>query len=68
PRRLWDGSGMRLVQAFREGDRASAIPVDQMIITASSERKVLMLPAGRYWLRTIHEDSNVIAEAHLRVP
>jgi len=68
PFRLWGGRGMRLVQAFREGDRASAIPVDQVIINESSDRKVLMLPAGRYWLRTIDRDSKVIAEAHLRVP
>jgi hypothetical protein len=68
PRPLWGGRGMRLVQAFREGARASAIPVDQVIITASSDRTVLMLPAGRYWLRTIDQDSKAIAEAHLDVP
>ncbi len=68
PSRLWGGRGMRLVQAFREGDRASAIPVDQVIINEPYDRKVLMLPAGRYWLRTIDRDSKVIAEAHLRVP
>jgi hypothetical protein len=68
PLRLWGGRGMRLVQAFRDGDRASAIPVDQVIITESSDRKVLMLPAGRYWLRTIDRESKVIAEARLKVP
>jgi hypothetical protein len=67
PSRLWSGSGMRLVQAFREGDRAWAIPVDQVIITQPSDRKVLMVPAGRYWLRTIDRNSQVIAEAHLSV-
>ena len=68
PSRLWGERGMRLVQAFREGDRASAIPVDQVIINEPFDRKVLMLPAGRYWLRTIDRDSKVIAEAHLSVP
>src|SRR2546423_8592267 len=68
PSRLWGEHGMRLVQAFREGDRASAIPVDQVIINEPRDRKVLMLPAGRYWLRTIDRDSKVIAEAHLSVP
>jgi hypothetical protein len=58
---------MRLVQAFREGDRASAIPVDQVIINEPYDRRVLMLPLGRFWLRTIDRDSKVIAEAHLRV-
>ena len=67
PRRLWGGRGMRLVQAFREADRASAITVDQVLITASSDPKVLMLPAGRFWLRTIDQDSKAIAEAHLTV-
>lgn len=68
PPRLWGGRGMRLVQAFRAGDLASAIPVDQLIINESDDRKVLMLPAGRFWLRTIDRDGNVIAEANLRVP
>ncbi|MEA2204186.1 MAG: hypothetical protein QOE77_962 [Blastocatellia bacterium] len=67
PSRLLSGSGMRLVQAFREGDREWAIPVDQVIITQPSDRKVLMVPAGRYWLRTIDRNSQVIAEAHLSV-
>jgi hypothetical protein len=68
PRRLLGGRGMRLVQAFREGDPASAIPVDQVIITTSSDPKALMLPAGRYWLRTIEPGGRAIAEAHLGVP
>jgi hypothetical protein len=68
PSRLWGGGGMRLVQAFREGDPAPATPVDQVIINEPTERKVLMLPAGRFWLRTIDRDSKVIAETHLTVP
>jgi hypothetical protein len=68
PTRLWGGRGMRLVQAFREGDRASVIPADQVIINEPYERKVLMLPTGRFWLRTIDRDSKVIGEAHLSVP
>jgi hypothetical protein len=68
PAQLWSGRGMRLVQAFREGDPAPATPVDQVIINLPDDRKVLMLPAGRYWLRTIDRESNVIAEAHLSVP
>ncbi len=67
PPQLWSGRGMRLVQAFREGEPSSAIPVDQVIIDEQSDRKVLMLPAGGFWLRTIDRDSKVIAEAHLRV-
>jgi hypothetical protein len=46
---------------------ASAIPVDQVIINEPYDRRVLMLPLGRFWLRTIDRDGKVIAEAHLRV-
>ena len=68
PSRLLSGRGMRLVQAFRQGDRASNIPVDQVIIDEPTDRKVLMLPAGRFWLRTIDRNGNVLAEARVRVP
>ena len=68
PAQLLSGRGLRLVQAFREGDRASNIPVDQVTIDEPGERKVLMLPAGRFWLRTIDRDGRVIAEAQLRIP
>lgn len=67
PTQLRSGRGMRLVQAFREGDPASAIPVDQVILNDPPDGKVLMLPAGRFWLRTIDRDSKVIAEARLKV-
>jgi len=67
PAKLWSGRGMRLVQARREGEPASAIPIDQVIIEEPKDRKVLMLPPGRFWLRTIDRDSNVIAEAHVGV-
>ena len=65
---LRSGRGMRLVQAFREGDPASAIPVDQVILNEPDDRKALMLPKGRYWLRTIDRDSKVIAKTTLSVP
>ena len=68
PPQLLSGRGMRLVQAFREGDPASTIPVDQVILDESDYRKALMLPKGRYWLRTIDRDSKVIAKTTLSVP
>lgn len=68
PAGLLSGRGMRLVQAFRQGDRASNIPIDQVVIDEPNDSKVLMLPAGRFWLRTIDRDGKVIAEARLRVP
>jgi hypothetical protein len=68
PPRLLSGRGMRLVQAFREGERASAVPVDQVVIDEPNDRKVLMLPAGRFWLRTLDRDGRVIAETRLHLP
>jgi hypothetical protein len=68
PPRLLSGRGMRLIQAFREGEKASAIPVDQVIIEEPNDRKVLMLPAGRFWLRTLDRDGRVIAETRLHLP
>ncbi len=67
PTQLRSGHGTRLVQAFREGDPASAVPADQVILGEPLDRKVLMLPAGRFWLRAIDRDGRVIAEARLRV-
>ena len=67
PIRLLSGSGMRLVQAFRKGEPSTAVPVDQVIINESNDRKVLMLPRGRFWLRTIDRHSKVIAEAPVSV-
>ena len=67
PDRLLKGSGLRLVQAFKEGEPASVIPIDQVVINDTKERKVLMLPVGRYWLRTIDADSTVIDKVTLSV-
>jgi hypothetical protein len=67
PKPLRGGTGMRLVQAFREREQETAIPVDQVVIDERNERKVLMLPAGRFWLRAIDRNSKVIAKVHLRV-
>lgn len=67
PPQLWSGRGLRLVQARREGEPASAIPIDQVLIDEPQDRKVLMLPPGRFWLRTVDRDSKVIAETHVRV-
>jgi hypothetical protein len=67
PAQLRKGSGMRLVQARREGEPATAIPVDQIIIDDHDNQKVLMLPSGKFWLRTIDPNSKVIGEAHVTV-
>lgn len=67
PSPLVKGDGMRLVQAFNEGEPPAAIPVDQVIIDGAKDRKVLMLRKGRFWLRTVDEKSKVIAKGTLRV-
>ena len=67
PESLLRGSGMRLVQAFREGDSSSAVPIDQVIIDESDEEKVLMLPAGAFWLRTVNRDSAELARTSLEI-
>ena len=67
PTELREGSGMRLVQARREGEPATAIPVDQVVIVVRNDQKVLMLPSGKFWLRTIDQNSKVIAETHVSV-
>lgn len=61
------GTGIRLLQAFREGDPAAAIPVDQVLISRSNDRPILMLPPGRFWLRTIDPEGNVLAKSQVAV-
>ena len=63
PRQLLRGPGLRLVQVFSEGEPASSIPIDQVLIDEQGDRKALMLPKGRFWLRTIDRNSRVIAKA-----
>ena len=66
PRQLLRGHGLRLVQVFKEGEPASSIPVDQVLIEEPRDRKVLMLPKGRFWLRTIDRNSKVIAKSTMQ--
>lgn len=63
PRVLLAGTGLHLVQVFREGEPASAIPIDQVVIGGSEDHKMLMLPRGRFWLRVVDRDSKVLATA-----
>ncbi len=61
------GTGLRLVQAFRVGDLPSAIPIDQLLLNGSGETKVLMLPAGSYWARTVDRSGMVLGEVRFSV-
>ena len=58
PKQLSTGRGMRLVQAFVEGEPATAVPVDQIVLSDHEPASVLMLPRGRFWLRTIDPDQH----------
>lgn len=67
PEQLLAGHGLRLVQAYKEGEPPTAIPIDQVMIDGASDRKVLMLPKGRYWLRTVDQNTNIIAKTTIEV-
>lgn len=67
-RRADSATGLaRLVQAFTIDQPASATPVDQIQLGDSRGPKVLMLPAGSYWARTIDRRGTVVGEARLTV-
>jgi len=63
PTTLTVGSGLRLVQAFRSGENATVIPVDQVLVDDQHPPSDLMLPVGRYWLRAIDRSGKVLATA-----
>jgi hypothetical protein len=67
PPALDAGTGLRLVQAFRAGEPATAIPVDQVLLGDAGGAKKLMLPPGSYWARTIDRQGAVIGEVRLTV-
>ncbi|HKP37576.1 MAG TPA: hypothetical protein VJT71_12030 [Pyrinomonadaceae bacterium] len=66
PAPLLKGPGLRLIQVFRNGDPASSIPIDQVVIDTKVD-KVLMLPSGRYWIRAVDRDSKEIGKTRLTV-
>jgi hypothetical protein len=68
PEALKAGRGRRLIQAFVEGEPASAIPADQLLLVQPDAPGVLMLPPGTYWLRAVDERSTELARASVRVP
>jgi hypothetical protein len=61
------GRGLRLLQAFFAGDSANAIPADQVLLGRGSDAKALVLPLGKYWLRTIDPDGLVLVRSELTV-
>jgi hypothetical protein len=67
PGELLSGSGLRLVQAFRAGDLATAAPIDQVVLDGVQDPPVLMLPVGEYWLRAIDRHGDGIGSVRLAV-
>ena len=63
PPQLLVGRGLRLVQAHKEGEPVSAIPVDQVLISEQSKPQVLMLTKGKYLLRTVDRESTIFGKA-----
>jgi len=68
PEAMRAGRGKRLVQAFFEGEPDSAIPADQMLLDRPEAPGVLMLPPGKYRLRTVDEQTTLLGTASLHVP
>jgi hypothetical protein len=61
PKAHREGSGWRLVQAFEPSDSNAVIPVDQILLEKPDAPAVLMLPPGKYRVRSIDEKSAAIA-------
>jgi len=59
PDPLVDGKGLRLVQAFVEGDEPTAVPVDQVLLRDAS-RPNLMLPPGTFRVRAVNAEGDVV--------
>ena len=53
PKPLLAGDGLRLVQVFAQGEPASFIPVDQVLLPPAGAPPVLCLPRGDYWVRVV---------------
>jgi len=53
-----------LIQAVKRGEAMDAVPVDQFVI---SERKVLLLPSGKFDLRLVNCNGDMIAMTELEV-
>ena len=67
PPQLMSGTGRRLVQAHKDGEPPSAIPIDQVLIDERSNPQALMLPKGKYSLRSIDRHSIVISKATILI-
>ena len=67
PEPLRGGQGLRLAQAFREGEPETVVPVDQILLRANEPLPVLMLPEGSFWVRVIDAQGAVTGPADVKV-
>ncbi len=56
------GQGPVLIQAFRQGENADAIPADQIVLHPDRQVPVLMLPKGKFTIRAIERTGKIIGE------
>jgi hypothetical protein len=67
PSALREGAGLRLVQAFREGDPDTVVPVDQVLLRDGEPVPALALPAGRFRVRAVDARGPIGEPARLDV-
>jgi hypothetical protein len=67
PESLRSGSGLRLIQAFRDGDPDTAVPVDQVLLRDGDSLPALMLPHGIFRVRSIDAKGTVAGPVRLEV-
>jgi hypothetical protein len=63
PEELLGGQGLRLAQAFLEGEKETMVPIDQVLLQDGAELPALMLPQGSFWVRVIDAMGNVTGPA-----
>jgi hypothetical protein len=67
PEQLVGGKGLRLVQAFAEGDPPTAVPVDQILLRDAAPLPHLMLPAGTFRVRVVDGNGGVVGPVSVTV-
>ena len=67
PAELRVGKGLRLVQAFPEGEPDAAVPADQILVREGEPWPVLMLPPGVFRVRTLDAQGQLAGPVRVQV-
>ncbi len=70
PESLRQASGVRLVQAFFDGEPGNAVPVDQVLVRPNKPVPSLILPkrkGGKFWLRAWDETGKASEPMHIKL-